>query len=259
LTSLPLFAGLASAACVIVFSPAVAGTRCASETIVTDRPDVTNSSIVVPTGALQSENGVDLATRGSATVVEGTESRLRLGIAPCLELLLDLPSYAVAVHGQALSGFSNLVPAIKWQLGPLPGDVELSVTAGAGLPTGRARLVGRGPQPYVQLPWSRELGNGWGVSGMFTGFFAPASVTSTATTESTLVAEREFGEWFDIFIEYVGDFPSRGMPSHSLNLGTAYRLTPRQQIDFHVAAGLNRAAPGSIIGVGYSIRFDGLF
>jgi len=34
---------------------------------------------------------------------------------------------------------------------------------------------------------------------------------------------------------------------------------PGQQIDFHIGAGLNRAAPSYIIGVGYSIRFDGLF
>ena len=259
LASFLLFTGVAPAACALVISSAVAGTQCASEAIVTDRPDVTNSSIVVPTGAFQSENGIDLVTRGSAKVLDGTESRLRLGIASCLELLLDLPSYFVALHGTAPTGFSNLVPAIKWQLGPLPGDVELSVTAGAGLPTGSTRLAGKGPQPYLQLPWSRELGGGWGVSGMLTAFFFPSSSVSTVTTEATLAIERELGARSDLFVEYVGDFPSHSMPSDSLNLGAAHRLTPRQQIDFHLAVGLNRAAPSYIIGIGYSFRFDDLF
>jgi hypothetical protein len=36
-------------------------------------------------------------------------------------------------------------------------------------------------------------------------------------------------------------------------------LTPKQQIDFHAAAGLNRNAPAYIVGVGYSFRIDRLF
>ena len=40
--------------------------------------------------------------------------------------------------------------------------MELSVTAGAGLPTGATRINGPGVQPYLQFPWSHELGNGWG-------------------------------------------------------------------------------------------------
>jgi hypothetical protein len=38
-----------------------------------------------------------------------------------------------------------------------------------------------------------------------------------------------------------------------------YLLTPTQQVDFHVAFGLNHNAPSYIVGVGYSIRIDGLF
>ena len=41
--------------------------------------------------------------------------------------------------------------------------------------------------------------------------------------------------------------------------GGAYRLSPTQQIDFHIAVGLNRYAPVYVIGLGYSLRLDGLF
>lgn len=259
MASFPLFAGVASAACALAFSSAVAGARCASDTIATDRPDVTNSSVVVPVGTFQSENGLDLANLRTATVLEGTESRLRLGVATCVELLVDLPSYSLGVAGDALMGFSNLAPAIKWQLGPLPSDVDLSLTVGAALPTGRVRLVGPGPQPYLQLSWSRELGNGWGVSGMLTAFFSPANSADSRATQSTFAIERELGDSTDVFMEYAGEFRSHDRPSHLLNVGGAYRFTPRQQLDFHVAGGLTRSAPSYVIGVGYSIRFDGLF
>jgi hypothetical protein len=55
------------------------------EPIVTDRPDVTNSSLVVPQGSFQSENGINFSQRGGNHEFDGTESRLRWGIVPCLE------------------------------------------------------------------------------------------------------------------------------------------------------------------------------
>src|ERR1700738_860667 len=135
-----------------------------STPIETDRPDVTNSSIVVPVGSLQSENGINISARDGARVFDGTNTRLRLGIAPCLELLGDLPTYFAAVRGPAGSGFSNVAPAVKWQISPLPGKVDLSAVVGVALPTGTTDIAGPGAQPYVQFPWSWELGRGWGVS-----------------------------------------------------------------------------------------------
>jgi Putative MetA-pathway of phenol degradation len=149
-----------------------------SAEIAADRPDVTNSSLVVPAGSLQNENGVNLTSKDGARIVDGTNSRLRLGIAPCLEVLVDLPTYFATVRGQASSGFSDVAPAVKWQISPVPGVLDLSITAGVGLPTGTTAVAGPGVQPYLQFPWSRELGDGWGISGMLTSFFIPADPTS---------------------------------------------------------------------------------
>ena len=84
-----------------------------SDEIATDRPDVTNSSIVVPVGSLQNENGVNGSARDGRQSVDGTNSRWRLGIAPCLEVLVDLPTYFANVHGAGVSGFTDVSPAIK--------------------------------------------------------------------------------------------------------------------------------------------------
>src|SRR5579862_3295689 len=58
--------------------------------IATDRPDVTNSSIVVPAGSFQSENGSNMSRSVGGDTIDGANSRWRLGIAPCLEVLVDL-------------------------------------------------------------------------------------------------------------------------------------------------------------------------
>ncbi len=227
--------------------------------IATDRPDVTNSSLVVPRGSFQNENGINFSQRDGGHVFDGPNSRLRWGIAPCLEVLVDIPTYFAAVTGPVNSGFTNVTPAIKWQISPVPGKIDLSAVVGAGLPTGTKAIAGPGVQPYVQFPWSWELGGGWGISGMFTNFFTPANPINKLSTETTFVIEREVGEHAFLFVEYVGDYHLHGGPSYLFNSGGGYRITPTQQIDFHIGIGLNDNAPAYIFGIGYSFRLDGLF
>ena len=227
--------------------------------ISTDRPDVTNSSLVVPAGSLQIENGVNFSARDGSRFVDGTNTRLRAGIANCLELLVDVPTYFANVGGPGGSGFSDVAPALKWQISPIPGKVDLSAVFGVALPTGSAGIAGRGAQPYLQFPWSWELHGGWGLSGMFTEFTRPSEPTSKLVTEATFVIEKKVTERASLFVEYVGDYPANGSPAQLLNSGGVYRLTPTQQVDFHVAVGLNHNAPSYIVGIRYSVRFDDLF
>ena len=99
----------------------------AKDEIATDRPDVTNSSLVVPTGSLQSENGVNFSARDGGRVLDGTNTRWRLGIAPCLELLLDLPTYFAIVRRPGNSGsrksFNGSLPLWPHSL-PLGGPTQ---------------------------------------------------------------------------------------------------------------------------------------
>ncbi|WP_291695143.1 transporter [Bradyrhizobium sp.] len=235
------------------------GCPTAKDEMATDRPDVTNSSLVVPVGSLQNENGANISARDGAQAIDGTNSRWRLGVAPCLEVLVDLPSYAAPLRGGGPSGFTDVAPALKWQVSPLPGKLELSIVAGVALPTGAVEIAGRGAQPYLQLPWSYELQDGWGVSGMFTGFFRPEDFTARSITETTFVLEKKLTERFSAFTEYVGDYPQGASPSQLWNSGGEYHLDRTQQVDFHVGIGLNHNAPTYVAGIGYSFRLDGLF
>jgi hypothetical protein len=235
------------------------GCPTARDQISTDRPDVTNSSLVVPAGSFQIENGVNGSARDGSQFVDGTNTRLRAGIANCFEILVDVPTYFANVRGPEGSGFTDVAPALKWQISPIPGKVDLSAVFGVALPTGSAEIVGRGAQPYLQFPWSWELRDGWGLSGMLTEFFRPSDPASKQITETTFVIEKNLTERASLFVEYVGDYPVNGSPAQLMNSGGLYRLTPNQQVDFHVAVGLNHNAPSYIIGMGYSVRFDDLF
>jgi len=240
---------------------AAAADQCpsAASPIATDRPSVTDSSLVVPQGSLQSENGVNFSERSGGHAFDGSNSELRWGVAPCLELLVDLPDYVAAVNGPLNSGFTDVTPAIKWQISPAPGKLDLSAMAGAGLPTGSKAIAGPGVQPYVQFPWSYDIGGGWGISGMLTNFLEPANPANKLTTQTTFVLQHAIGDHAFAFVEYVGDYTLHGGPSYLLNSGAGYQLTPTQQIDVHLGIGLNGNAPAYVVGVGYSFRLDRLF
>ena len=70
------------------------------------------------------------------------------------------------------------------------------------------------------------------------------------------MAEKEISGSWSIFVEYAGDFAQQGSPKQITHFGTAYRITPRQQIDFHLGFGVSTAGPEHFLAVGYSIRLD---
>jgi hypothetical protein len=240
-------------------APARATDPCPTDAdeIATDRPDVTNSSLVVPDGSLQAENGVDWAVKNGSNFLNGTNARLRLGVARCTEFLIDLPNYFLPIDGSQPSGFSDIVVSFKRQL-PVPFGFGLSATAGLGFPSGPGQISGRGYEPYIQVPWSHKIGDDWEIAGMFTLTWFTSESPRSPTFEPTLSLERAFGRSVDTFVEYVGDYDHQ-RPSQVLDTGGAWRFTRTQQIDFHAGFGLNSGSVDHYFGIGYSVRFDRLF
>jgi hypothetical protein len=252
----------------IVFSAAVLagaasalaadGCPTSASEIDTDRPDITNSSRVVPYRSLQAENGVDWTVRQASDVLSGTTTRLRLGIAQCTEILADVPTYFYSLNGHASSGFSDFVISLKREL-TIPLGFHLSATGGLGFPTGASGVSSHGYDPYIQFPWSRRIGEAWSLHGMFTVTWFTSQHALNPTFEPTVSLERELGPTRDLFAEYVGDYPNHERPAQILDGGGSWRVTRLQQLDFHVGFGLNSSSPDHFFGIGYSFRFDGLY
>lgn len=227
-----------------------------SAPIATDRPSFTNSSIVVPSGCLQVENGVLVTTSQGQSVLDGPETLLRAGVASRTELRLSIPNYFynVTTGGGPGSGFGDLAIGVKQQLGPIV-RFDVSATLFLALPTGAANVSSGGYDPGIQVAWSRGLSSKWTLAGMFS-FFAPTQANQrNLTGQSTLLVDRQLTRNWSAFGEYAGDFPERGGSRQLLHFGTALKLTSNQQLDFHVGVGLTTTAADQIIGFGYSFRF----
>jgi outer membrane putative beta-barrel porin/alpha-amylase len=228
--------------------------------ISTDRPAITNSSVVVPAGSLQVENGF-LETRGQGqSIVDGPESLVRFGLTKRTELRFEVPDYFHDLTGSGGSGFGDFAFGIRQQLGPAHG-FDVSVIAFLSVPTGANGVSSGGYDPGLQVPWSRALSANWTAAGMFSVYWPtqhqlPAGLTRNVTGEATFLFDRQLTKPWDAFVEYAGDFPEVGGPRHLLHFGTAFKVAKMQQIDFHVGVGLSSATVDHLIGVGYSLRFQ---
>jgi hypothetical protein len=222
--------------------------------IATDRPSVTDSSVVVPVGSFQAENGFAETVDQGQRTFDGPETLLRFGVASKTELRLTAPDYFGPV-GMG-SGFGDLAVGMKQQLGPTRGGFDVSLVLSLSLPTGARAISSHGYDPFVQLPWSRALPSKWTAAGMLSLYWPTVRGRRNLTRETTFLVDRQLRQTWDAFVEYVGDFPDQGGPRNLVHFGTSCRLTPRQQLDLHVGLGLSSAAVDHFIGVGYSFRLQ---
>jgi len=230
----------------------------AAQPIATDRPAITNSSVVVPAGSLQAENGFLETSSQGQSVVDGPESLVRFGVAKRTELRFTVPDYFDNLTTSSGSGFGDFSFGVKEQLGPTLGGFDVSVILFLTFPTGANTVSSGGYDPGVQVPWSRALTANWTAAGMLSVYWPTQGRTRNVTGESTFLLDRQLTKPWDAFVEYAGDFPEAGGPRHLLHFGTALKIGMQQQIDFHVGVGLSSAAVDHFVGIGYSFRFQAI-
>jgi hypothetical protein len=234
--------------------------RCGSDAasaISTDRPQVTNSSVVVPCGSLQFENGLQFTGSAGQRGYDVPETSVRFGVLKKTELRLGVPEYFRTPNagGGFSDGAGDMSVGFKQQLGPVRG-FDVSVIGAVSLPTGADAISSHGYDAAVQAPWSRALSTNWTAAGMLSVLWPTISGRHDATGQASVYFDRQVTAKLDAYAEYAGEFPQRGGPQHSVDFGTAFKPTPHQQIDVHGGVGLSAAVPDYTVGAGYSVRFQ---
>ncbi len=225
--------------------------------IVTERPAFTDASTSVPCHSLQLESGLLESAYRDQRSFDVPEALLRFGIIGKTEVRFFLPNYYenTAAGDAFATGLGDLAVGVKQQLGPVK-RFDAAASASVSMPTGAQSVSSHGYDAAVQLAWSRALSEAWTVAGMFASAWPTQDGRHHVTGQATLLLDRQLTKPWDVFVEYSGMYPGSGSPQHLLHFGTAYKLTPRQQVDVHGGVGLSAATPDHFVGFGYSIRFD---
>jgi hypothetical protein len=224
--------------------------------ITTDRPAITDSSMVVPSGILLFENGFTETGNQGQRSFDFPETLSRFGLTSKTELRFSAPDCFQNFNAGTgfSSGWGDLALGVKQQLAATPGGFDASLVIALSFPTGASHISSHGYDPFLQLPWSHPISNNWTAAGMFSLLWPTESARRNLTGQASFLLDRQITSRWDAFIEYGGDFPQRGSPPHLLHAGTALRITSNQQLDFHFGVGLSSAAVDHFIGFGYSFQ-----
>ena len=248
----------------------------------TDRPTFTPANTVVPPGRLQFESGFTYnrqqTTTSNNNLYDFPELAMRYGLMDRVEFRMfwEGPTFAPmpsSLHrrGNRLGGSSDMEVGIKWQL--FAGDKDrkwiptTALITSAIAPTGGASPLSSGiAEPYINLIY------GWGLSDKLTlaGSTGYLGMREQPITDShlpadsfqrfhqSLVAFYTVGERTTLFYEwYVLMFTNsaNNLPTHFMDGGLLYRLTPNIQIDLRAGFGLSGRPDDFFTGTGLSFRF----
>jgi hypothetical protein len=84
--------------------------------IVTDRPDITESSIVIPAGGVQVENGLTWTADHGQRTADAPQSLPRVGVGGRTEVRLGIPDYVYSLgRHQPRYGFTDVSVGVKQQ------------------------------------------------------------------------------------------------------------------------------------------------
>ncbi|MFQ5511197.1 MAG: transporter [Candidatus Krumholzibacteriia bacterium] len=235
------------------------------EPLVTDRPDITESSTVVGAGRFQVETSVQVQ-RFEAGPFEATTwstpTLLRVGVTGRLELRLETDAFssvnAEVMGGDRSSGYAPIALGAKYHLSAA-GDgarPSLGVLAHVEVPSGSGAFKMEDTAGTVVLAADWELTGtvSLGLNGGVDIFEEPGGDTRTGGLFSAAVGyglAGKTGSFLEIAVADIG----LGDRSVILDGGITHRFRPGAQIDVAVGGGLTRQTePDVFVTLGFSLR-----
>lgn len=237
-----------------------------SGALVTDRPDVSESSEVVGAGRFQLETSIEWARDGSGAAAVRERSfptLLRVGLNEAWELRIEteLNVRQHSAQGSA-SGTPDTAIGLKWHLQDGDDDDFVPSVAAllhADLPIGSAGFKGRGVRPSLRVVAEWELPNGWSVGAMpGIGQLSDDQGRRYGAGSLAVTLGKEFSADWRGYVEWsVDQWAGRrhGGTIHSADAGVAWLVNPDLQFDASVTRGISSGATDWRWGLGVSVRY----
>jgi len=235
--------------------------------LVTDRPDQTESSVVVRPGRVQLETGWTFSREDESGERKDTEEAagtlVRIGLAERVELRVGWAGYIsedvdLAGAMTEADGPGDAELGAKLYLREEQGRApELALLAAVSLPTGADEFSSDELDPSFRISASHGLSERLAI-----GYNAGLAWTSeSGATLSSYLYTAALGigvtDRLGAFVELFGELPASapGRPANSVDGGLTYLLRDNIQVDLAGGIGLSSAADDWFVGLGISVRF----
>lgn len=224
--------------------------------LITDRPDFTESAFTIQPDRMQLELGYTYRESDNGDEVRThsfPETLLRIGLVEDWELRLGWGGYAFAENNEDIA--NDLSVGIKWVLTPQDGwHPRLALLVEMTVPTGHGDTD---VDPTVKLLWSYDLDE----KNSLSGNLGIAAITQDSDRFAQGSASISWGHSLDdkwgMYTEYFTTFPAADDEdaAHTINGGLVYLVNDDLQLDAFVGFGLNDQADELIAGIGFAYRF----
>lgn len=244
--------------------------------LVTDRPDVTESTDAVPRGRVQLEMGYtftyDREGRARTRSHTAPEGLLRIGLFEDFELRLGWDGYTFTHLLEPVKGRTGRTVLVEdWSQGAEDASLgfkyklaeqdgwrpHLGVIASASVPSGSAGVTSGDVDPALVFAWAYDVTERLSIAGNV-GVGAPTEGSSRfVQTGASVTAAFALTERTGAYAEYFGSYPNTHHTdcAHSLNGGLTYLVSDDFQIDVRAGFGLNEEADDFFTGVGFAWRW----
>lgn len=240
--------------------------------LVTDRPDVTESTSVVPPGWLQGELGASYERGDGSRTLAAPGTLLRVGVTRRLEARLgwsgwqDLsgdgapepPGGSGAADGEragAADGEVGLKALVLDRRGRRP---DLALLPSLTLPLGQEGLGSGAFDPGLKALLANDLPGeaGWGAN---VGLAWPTQPGDGGDSRSAVLSWSysvglPLGGSWAAFAEYFGEAAEGAVAGHWLDGGLTHRAGPDLQLDGSGGVALGQSEPDWFLGAGLSFR-----
>jgi len=232
-----------------------------SASIVTDRPDFTESPQTVPRGKIQIESGATFTRGGGEKEQSLGEVLVRVSLGNRSELRIGVPNYLrLRGGGETAAGMDDAFLGGKWVLREGSGrQPQIALLAGSTLPTGSRRMAERAYQQEAVVAAALDLTDKIALSTNVG--FARASSEGARFTQvfASLSVGYSLSEKWGSYVEAYGfnRVQSGGSSQQYFNGGLTYLVNDDFQLDARIGLGLQGGAQSRerFVGFGAARRF----
>lgn len=218
--------------------------------LISDRPDFTESPVIVPVGSVQLEAGLTRESSDGNGLLSVGEALLRIPVADRLEARLGFPT--LNMNGD--SRFSDSSIGAKFELDSGNRAWRTGLIGTLSLPTGQSPFSSGSIDPSLILatggPASRSISVGTQIMAALPTVDDSRQFTSGATIVGSTPLSPEVGA----FIELAGEFPELADAHVLAHAGATVAVGALLQFDVHIGHELTDQGTGLFVGAGFVYR-----
>jgi hypothetical protein len=232
------------------------------DSLITDRPDFTESTSTIPRGHYQIEGGTTVARVEDVDSLSFGELLVRIGTGERWETRLSAGYARVDTPFGDISGLEDPSVGIKFRFTDDPGELgpgqpAVSLLVSTSVPAGDEELTDDEWVPEAKLALAWELTPRFGLSSNLNYAHAVDGDERLHQLGATLSGSLSLTDRLGSYLEWYGfsEETEDGPSTHYVNGGVTFLINSDLQIDARVGTGLNDADPDWFVGVGGGIRF----